>query len=46
LTKIAKEYGTTLQEILKVNDLKDTDGIKAGEKIKIPIRKVKGEVLI
>ena len=46
LTKIAKKYGVSLQEILKANSIKDPDSVKAGEKIKVPLKKIKGEVLI
>ena len=46
LTKIAEKYGVPLQDILKVNAIEDSDTVKAGEKIKIPLSKVKGEVLI
>ena len=46
LTKIAKEYGVTLQDILKANGIDDPGNVQAGEKIRIPLKKVKGEVLI
>ena len=46
LNKIARKYGVSLQVLLKENNITDPDAIKAGEKIKIPMNKVKGEVLI
>lgn len=46
LTKIAKKYGVELQDILKANGIDDPENIQAGEKIRVPLKKVKGEVLI
>ncbi|MBN1521623.1 MAG: LysM peptidoglycan-binding domain-containing protein [Candidatus Aureabacteria bacterium] len=46
LTKIANTYGVTLQDILRANSITNPDSVKPGEKIKIPLKKVKGEVLI
>ena len=46
LTKIAKKYGVSIGEILKVNKISAPEKVKEGEKIKIPLRNIKGEILI
>ncbi|MCK5706956.1 MAG: LysM peptidoglycan-binding domain-containing protein [Candidatus Aureabacteria bacterium] len=46
LTRIAKKYGVSLKEILKENKIDDPEEIKTGEKIRIPLKNIKGEVLI
>jgi nucleoid-associated protein YgaU len=46
LSKIASSYGVALEDILQANGIENPDDLKAGEKIKIPMKKVKEEVLI
>ena len=36
LTKIAKEFGTTVDELVKLNNIKDPNLIYAGAELKIP----------
>lgn len=36
LTEIATRYGTSVQELIKINDLSDTGRVAAGEVLKIP----------
>ncbi len=46
LKKIASKYGVTVEDIIASNGIKDPNSIKPGQKIKIPLKKINGEVLI
>ena len=38
LTSIAKDWGVTIQSIIKLNEIKDPDKLKLGQELKIPLR--------
>ncbi len=38
LWKIAKKYYTTIEELLKINEIRDPDNLKMGDKIIVPGR--------
>lgn len=38
LSVIAKQYGTTVQELVKLNDIKNPNLIVVGQKLKIPVK--------
>jgi nucleoid-associated protein YgaU len=46
ITKIAKKYGVSIEEILKANSMDDFNTIEVGEKIKIPLKTINGDILI
>ncbi|WP_339174428.1 LysM domain-containing protein [Anoxybacillus sp. FSL W8-1294] len=35
LTKIAKKYGTTVQNLVKLNNIKNPDLIRVGQKLRV-----------
>ena len=37
LTSIAKDWGVTIQSIIKLNEIKDPDKLKLGQELKIPL---------